>query len=250
MQGVAVVRFTPRAVAVGPGDVRRARCWSTGCASPRSGSARTSCSATTAPATSRCCARSAQRYGFRAEKIDPVRYKDFVVSSTRDPAAGGRGPRGRGRRRCSATTTSSTATVVRGRPARARRSGSRRRTCAPRTSCCRRTASTPRPRRVDGVVHAVGHQHRRRGRRSATRPRRRSRRTCFDFDRDLYGARVRLGVRAAAAGRAARSPTSTRCARRSTPTAAGRGGCSTAFRCRIARCDARRRLRRSRCRLG
>jgi riboflavin kinase/FMN adenylyltransferase len=24
-----------------------------------------------------------QRYGFRAEKIDPVRYKDFVVSSTR-----------------------------------------------------------------------------------------------------------------------------------------------------------------------
>ena len=23
------------------------------------------------------------RYGFRAEKIDPVRYKDFVVSSTR-----------------------------------------------------------------------------------------------------------------------------------------------------------------------
>ncbi len=24
-----------------------------------------------------------QQYGFRAEKIDPVRYKDFVVSSTR-----------------------------------------------------------------------------------------------------------------------------------------------------------------------
>ncbi len=27
--------------------------------------------------------RSAQQYGFRAEKIDPVRYKEFVVSSTR-----------------------------------------------------------------------------------------------------------------------------------------------------------------------
>ena len=24
-----------------------------------------------------------QRYGFRADKIDPVRFKDFVVSSTR-----------------------------------------------------------------------------------------------------------------------------------------------------------------------
>ena len=60
-----------------------ARCWSTGCASPKSGSARTSCSATIAPATSRCCAALGARYGFRAEKIDPVRYKDFVVSSTR-----------------------------------------------------------------------------------------------------------------------------------------------------------------------
>ena len=31
----------------------------------------------------RCCAALGARYGFRAEKIDPVRYKDFVVSSTR-----------------------------------------------------------------------------------------------------------------------------------------------------------------------
>ncbi len=58
-------------------------CSSTGCASAKCGSAPTSCSATIAPATSRCCARSAARYGFKAEKIDPVRYKDFVVSSTR-----------------------------------------------------------------------------------------------------------------------------------------------------------------------
>ena len=38
------------------------------------------------------------RYGFKAEKIDPVRYKDFVVSSTRVK-----------RVRCSATSTFSTA---------------------------------------------------------------------------------------------------------------------------------------------
>ena len=36
------------------------------------------------------------RYGFRAEKIDPVRYKDFVVSSTRIRRLVSRGPRGRG----------------------------------------------------------------------------------------------------------------------------------------------------------
>ena len=35
-----------------------ASCWSSGCASPRSGWAPTSCSATTGPATSRCCACS------------------------------------------------------------------------------------------------------------------------------------------------------------------------------------------------
>ena len=72
-----------RAVAVGSRDVRAGRCSSTGCASPRCGSAPTSCSATIAPATSRCCASLGARYGFKAEKIDPIRYKDFVVSSTR-----------------------------------------------------------------------------------------------------------------------------------------------------------------------
>ena len=38
------------------------------------------------------------RYGFRAEKIDPVRYKDFVVSSTRVRRLVTRGARGRGGR--------------------------------------------------------------------------------------------------------------------------------------------------------
>ena len=83
VQGVAVVRFTHELSRWEPETLRQARCWSTGCASPRCGSAPTFCSAAIGPATSRCCARSAQQYGFRAEKIDPVRYKDFVVSSTR-----------------------------------------------------------------------------------------------------------------------------------------------------------------------
>ena len=82
-----------------------------------------------------------QQFGFRVEKIDPIRYKDFVVSSTRirrlvsegrveeagraaRPALRDRGRRGRGR---------------------APRTGDRvfrPRTSRPRTSCCRRAAST------------------------------------------------------------------------------------------------------------
>ena len=70
------------------------------------------------------------RYGFRAEKIDPVRYKDFVVSAAR--ASGGWCPRAASTRRprCSAITSSSTA------PWRAARAADaswafRPRTCAP-----------------------------------------------------------------------------------------------------------------------
>ena len=85
------------------------------------------------------------RYGFKAEKIDPIRYKDFVVSSTRirrlisegrvDEAAALLGHEywltaGRG-----------------GRPARRARSDFQRRISAPTTSCCRRTACTRRRRR-------------------------------------------------------------------------------------------------------
>ena len=55
------------------------------------------------------------RYGFKAEKIDPVRYKDFVVSSTRDPAAGQRRRAWTRRARCSAIRTVIDGTVVAGR---------------------------------------------------------------------------------------------------------------------------------------
>ena len=71
------------AVALGSGDVRAHGARRLAARRPKSGSAPTFCSATTAPATSRCCATLGARYGFKAEKIDPVRYKDFVVSSTR-----------------------------------------------------------------------------------------------------------------------------------------------------------------------
>ena len=46
-----------------------------------------------------------QRYGFRAEKIDPVRYKEFVVSSTRIRRLVAEGAHGRGGARCSAIPT-------------------------------------------------------------------------------------------------------------------------------------------------
>ena len=143
VQGAAIVRFTPRAVAVGSGDVRAHRAGRLAARRRKCGSARTSCSATIAPATSRCCARSARRYGFKAEKIDPVRYKDFVVSSTRI------------RRLVSEGRVDEAGallghqyfidgTVVRRRPARPDDRLSDREPAAPTTSCCRRTASMRR----------------------------------------------------------------------------------------------------------
>ena len=83
------------------------------------------------------------RYGFRAEKIDPVRYKDFVVSSTRI-------------RRLVAEGRVDEAgallgrhyfldgTVVEGRAPRPGASGFRRRTCASTTSSFRPPACTRR----------------------------------------------------------------------------------------------------------
>ena len=72
-----------RAVAMGSRDVRAHTCSSNGCTSSKSGSARIFCSGTSARATFSVLRSLGARYGFRAEKIDPVRYKDFVVSSTR-----------------------------------------------------------------------------------------------------------------------------------------------------------------------
>ena len=83
MQGVAVVAVHRRDVEVGAGDLRPYR--PRRVAPRRRGVGRSELPVRPRPrlATTRCCARLGARYGFRAEKIDPVRYKDFVVSSTR-----------------------------------------------------------------------------------------------------------------------------------------------------------------------
>ena len=142
-----------------------------------------------------------------------------ATSSSAARASAGWSPRAGSTRRarCSGTTTSSTA--GRGRaPAAAGRSASRPPTSRPRTSCCRRTASTRPTVTIDGTVH-----------RSITnigvRPTFETggaptiETHVFGLDRDLYGRDLRLVVRAADAGRAGLSGRRRRWSRRSTPTA-------------------------------
>ena len=139
------------------------------------------------------------RYGFRAEKIDPVRYKDFVVSSTRI------------RRLVSEGRVDEAAallghhffvdgTVTRG-------AGRGRELGFPTANLCTDNELAPPPGvyatlvTIDGVVHP-----------SVTnigfRPtfgdvdRATIEAHLFDVDRDLYGGQLRLLVRAAAARRA------------------------------------------------
>ena len=223
-----------RAVAAGIPKRSCGPCSSTGCASPRSGSARTFCSATIAPATSRCCASLGARYGFKAEKIDPVRYKDFVVSSTRI-----RRLIGEGRVDEAGALLGHQyfidGTVVQRRPARPddrlsdreplhreRAAAAARRLCDDRA----RSASIVHPSVTNIGVAAD------RGRRPGATVDRdahlqlRSRSVRRADPRRLRAAAARrAGVRVA--GRAAR--------RRSPPTASARACCSIAFRCRIRR---------------
>ena len=81
--------------------------------------------------------------GFRTEKIEPVRYKDFVVSSTRDSASGRRGPRRRSGRAARPSLLRRRHGGHRRRP-RPRRSGFPPPIWPRPTSCCRRSASTRR----------------------------------------------------------------------------------------------------------
>ena len=117
------------------------------------------------------------------------------------------------------------------RRARTRDRVSRRRTWRARTSCCRRPASMRRPPSVDGIEHPsvtnIG-----------TRPTfgdgggSASRRTCWT-GRGISTTRGCACRSCSGCATSARSPTWTRCARRSTPTAGRPAGCSTAFRYRI-----------------
>ena len=159
------------------------------------------------------------RYGFKAEKIDPVRYKDFVVSSTRIRRLVGEGRVDEagallGHQYCI------DGTVVRRRRSAAATIGFPTANLATDNELLPPHGVYATTATIDGVVHPsvtnIGVRPTVRRRRA----RRRSRRTCFDFDRDLYGAPVRLGVRAAAARRAAVRRRRRAAARRSPPTAA------------------------------
>ena len=219
-----------RAVAVGSGDVRADGARRLAARRPKCGSARTSCSATTAPATSRCCGRSARRYGFKAEKIDPVRYKDFVVSSTRIRRLVGEG------RVDEAGALLGHQYFIDGTVVEGDRRG--RTIGFPTANLQHRERAAAAARRVrdDGDDRRrrapVGDQHRRPAD---------GRRVGPDVDRDAH-LRLRsrpvrrVGPRRASCSgcaTSARSSRSTRCERRSPPTAAGRACSSIAFHCRI-----------------
>ena len=221
------------AVALGSGDVRARPCWSTGCASPRSGSARTFCSATTAPATSRCCATlgAPLRLQGREDRSGPL--QGLRRQQHAHPAAGRRGARGRGRR-------AARPPVLHRRHGRARRPArAATHRLSDRESVHRqRAAAAARRLRDDGdasagsctpsvtnigarpTVDAVGPHG---GRDAHLRPRPRSVRPAAP--RRLRAAAARR-ARVRVAGRAARPdrrrlPARARC-------------CSTAFHCRIS----------------
>ena len=232
VQGAAIVRFTPRVVA---GGIRRrscGRCWSTGCASRRSGSARTFSSATIA-AGNFTLLRDARR---RATASRPRR---SIRSATRTSSSAARGSGAWSARRawtrparCSATSTSSTAPSCEATGAGGR-SAFRRPTCRPRTNCCRRTACMRRRRRSTascypsvtniGVRPTVDQSGRVDDRDAHLQPGSRSLRR-VDARRVRPAPARRAGLRVAR--RAA--------TRRSRPTATGRACSSIGFHCKIA----------------
>ena len=129
------------------------------------------------------------RYGFRAEKIDPVRYKDFVVSSTRIRRLRREG------RVDEAGALLGHHYFIDGTVTQGRRPGPRARVSRPRISRPQRAAAAERVYAttvtIDGIVHPsvtnvgmrptfgdVGSDH--------------DRDAPARFDRDLYGAPLRL----------------------------------------------------------
>ena len=169
-----------------------------------------------------------QRYGFRAEKIDPVRYKDFVVSSTRIRRLVSEGRDGRGRR-AARPPVLHRRHGRRGTAARARASGFPTANLATENELMPPHGVYATTMTIDGVVHAGRDQHRRPAdlRRDRAPP---SRRTCWA---------TRATCTAAACGwrscsgcaTSAGSTTWTRCGRRSTPTSGAPSGCSAGCRC-------------------
>ena len=95
MQGLAVVRFTTEVSHWEPETFVADGAGRSGCTSPRSGSARTSCSATTARATSRCCAAWAPATASAPRRSIPSATR---TSSSAAPGCAGWCQRGAGRR--------------------------------------------------------------------------------------------------------------------------------------------------------
>ena len=172
------------------------------------------------------------RYGFRAEKIDPVRYKEFVVSSTRIRRLVGEG------RVDEAGALLGHQYYIDGTVVRGDQRGRDDRISDGESLHRKRAAAAARRLCDDGEDRrhraSVGHEHRRCGRPSTTRAAPSIETHIFDFNRDLYGQAIRVGfVQRLRDERAFESMERSR--RRSTPTASARACCSIAFRCRIAR---------------
>ena len=208
------------------------RCSSSGCTSPKCGSARTSCSATIAPATSRCCAASAP-----ATASAPRR---SIRSATRTSWSAARACAG-----CVSEGRVDEAGALLGHHyfidgvvVRGAGRGREHRVSRPPTSQTENELLPPSGRLCDdgrpstASCYRVGDQHRHAADVRRRRP---------PGDRDAHlRLRSRISTIAACGCRSCsgcatsgRFPTSTRCARRSRPTAAARAGCSAAFRCRI-----------------
>ena len=179
------------------------------------------------------------RYGFRAEKIDPVRYREFVVSSTRIRRLISEGPRRRGRGAARAPVCD--------RRHRRRRRAARPRARVPDGEPRDRERAGPAARRLrDDRAARVGdsprdHEHRRASDVRRRRAHDRSRRTCSGSSGTCTARRCASGS-CSGSGTSARSTASSSCARRSRPTGSGRVLSSSACRCRISRADGARYL--------
>ena len=234
VQGAAIVRFTPRAVAVGSRRRSCARCWSTGCASSevwvganflfghdRAGNF-----------SLLRDARRALRLQGREDRSGPLQ----GLRRQQHARSGGWSARGAWtkRARCSATSTSSTARSSAAISA-AGRIG------FPTANLCTENELLP-PHGVYATTAtdrgdrlSVGDQHRRPADRRPVRARRRSRRTSSTWIAICTARRIRVGFVQRLRDERAFESLDAAAARRSTPTAGGRACCSIGFHCRIAR---------------
>ena len=174
-------------------------------------------------------ARRALRVSRREDRSGPL--QGLRRQQHAHPAAGRRKDGSTRRARCSATTTSSTAPSRRG-AGRGRELGFPTANLATANELLPPAGVYATTATIDGVVHpSMTNIGMRPTFGDVDRPIVETH--IFDLNRDLYGC-ASCGCRSfSGCATSARFRTSTRCARRSTPTAGARAGCSVAFRCRI-----------------